>query len=303
MRKLFFILSTLCIIGLTSCNDGDIITVEFDFEDTFKACGETDLLFYKTKNDPSESLSVLISNYSLEEILNVEDDNTFNATKTNVALIYRTYSNTSLPNDLFCNEIPNADIIITQNDEGTCSAVINTILIEDDNDGILAEFEDINGNGDLTDDDTDGDGIPNYLDFDDDGDNVPTKDEKPDENDDKNPDDAQDTDDDGIPDYLDSDDDGDSVLTRDEEKGEQDENPANDVTNSDVGADYLNPNVNDVLPATAYREHTIYKTYVVTLNIINISLEFILQDDFNFGTLSDSEIDSNFKLRKVTPDF
>lgn len=44
-----------------------------------------------------------------------------------------------------------------------------------DNDGILSIHEDINGNGIYTDDDTDGDGIPNYLDPDDDGDGTSTR--------------------------------------------------------------------------------------------------------------------------------
>lgn len=44
-----------------------------------------------------------------------------------------------------------------------------------DNDGILSIDEDLNGNGIFTDDDTDGDGIPNYLDSDDDGDGMLTK--------------------------------------------------------------------------------------------------------------------------------
>ncbi|QJB35747.1 gliding motility-associated C-terminal domain-containing protein [Chitinophaga oryzae] len=42
-----------------------------------------------------------------------------------------------------------------------------------DGDGLTDEQEDINGNGDPFDDDTDGDGIPNFLDLDSDGDGVP----------------------------------------------------------------------------------------------------------------------------------
>lgn len=43
-----------------------------------------------------------------------------------------------------------------------------------DGDGVLSVNEDLNNNGDLYDDDTDGDGIPNFLDSDDDGDGVLT---------------------------------------------------------------------------------------------------------------------------------
>ncbi|TGD56667.1 FKBP-type peptidyl-prolyl cis-trans isomerase [Flavobacterium humi] len=48
-------------------------------------------------------------------------------------------------------------------------------FVDNDFDRIDSRYEDINGNGDLTDDDTDGDGKPNYLDTDDDGDGYSTK--------------------------------------------------------------------------------------------------------------------------------
>jgi hypothetical protein len=49
--------------------------------------------------------------------------------------------------------------------------------VDHDRDGIDSKNEDINGNGIFTDDDTDGDGRPNYLDIDDDGDGYSTKSE------------------------------------------------------------------------------------------------------------------------------
>ena len=48
---------------------------------------------------------------------------------------------------------------------------------DDDYDGVDSKFEDLNGNGIYSDDDTDGDGRSNYLDQDDDGDGRTTKDE------------------------------------------------------------------------------------------------------------------------------
>jgi len=47
--------------------------------------------------------------------------------------------------------------------------------IDHDYDRIESRFEDLNGNGDFTDDDTDGDKTPDYLDRDDDGDGYLTK--------------------------------------------------------------------------------------------------------------------------------
>ena len=299
MRKLFFLFLSLSLLSIFSCDDGDIITAEIEFGETFEACeGVSDLVLYKTKEEPTESLSLLITNYTLDDLLDVGNDNMLIENEL-ATLYYRTYSDAKLPNDLFCNEIP-PNVNITLDEESACTAEITTTLVEDDNDGILAQFEDINNNGDLEDDDTDGDGLPNYIDADDDGDNVLTKDENPDPNNDNIFDDAQDTDGDTIPDYLDADDDGDGVNTRDEENASQDKNPANDITNSEVGADFLNPDVNTTVPATAYREHTILQSYTVTIHITGISLTFLSQQPLDFGVLNNGALSSS---RKETPEF
>ena len=71
-----------------------------------------------------------------------------------------------------------------------------------DEDSVPTSVEDIDGNNHFRDDadDTDGDGIPNYLDNDDDGDGIPTIDEYDIDADGV----ADDSDGDGIPDYLDA---------------------------------------------------------------------------------------------------
>lgn len=302
MRKLFFVLC-ICFFSFYTCDDGDVITVEFDFEDTFQVCGTDDLVFYKTKNDPSESLSIILTGLTLEELLEVDATGVYEADfslSTTNTFNYITYSNTTLPNNLFCNDIPLSEVKIIKDLKSTSGNVhIKTVLTEDDNDGIPAALEDINGNGDLTDDDTDGDGIPNYLDEDDDGDNVLTKNEKPDPNNDGNLSDALDTDGDGKPDYLDEDDDEDGIKTRDEENESQDQNPSNDTSLNGI-ADYLNIEVATTVSATAYREHTIYKTYLVTLTVSNFDLQIISLDVFDFGVLENSALSTS---RKETPDF
>src|SRR5690606_31553038 len=150
-------------------------------DDTFQSCGTTDIVFFKTKNDPSESLSIFIQNLTLAQIINVGAGNTLVTTTTGI-FNYRTYSNATLPSNLFCSDVPSSEINIIQDHQSPATVIITATLIKDDNDGIPAHLEDINGNGNLDDDDTDGEGIPNYLDADDDGDNVLTKDEKPDPN-------------------------------------------------------------------------------------------------------------------------
>ncbi len=73
-------------------------------------------------------------------------------------------------------------------------------LTDSDNDGILDIDEDLNNDNNLDNDDTDSDGIPNYLDEDDDDDGVNTADE--DRDNDGNPA-NDDSDGDQTPDYLD----------------------------------------------------------------------------------------------------
>ena len=112
-----------------------------------------------------------------------------------------------------------------------------------DLDTVSTDLEDVNEDGNLANDDTDGDGIPNYLDNDDDGDMVlsafeyvfPAG---------RNLDQITnvDTDLDGIPNYLDNDDDGDGVLTIDEDYNGNN-NPMDDDTNSNGIPDFLEENV------------------------------------------------------------
>ena len=312
MRRLILLLIVL--IGFSSCDDGDIITVEIDFGDTFQTCGE--LVFFQIKEFPHESLSLQITDPSvtLEDFLQVDDDGNLIADNplevpingVDNTFSFRTYN--SDPTSLFCNDVPPSGIEIIEDLTSTTGmASINVFLLEDDNDGIPADIEDNNEDGDndpsTNPTDTDEDGIPDYLDFDDDGDNVLTETElnlDDDADGDGDPlTNPVDTDLDGIPNYLDPDDDGDSVLTIDEENNTQDENPANDFTDPTI-ADYLNPIVNTTVPATAYRAHVIQQEFTLTVFIDDVRLPTIDINAFDFGTLDDSRLQST---RILTPDF
>jgi FKBP-type peptidyl-prolyl cis-trans isomerase FkpA len=76
------------------------------------------------------------------------------------------------------------------------------IIADADNDNVINNIEDVDGDGDVLNDDTDEDNIPDYVDIDDDGDTILTKNE--DANGDGDPT-NDDSDGDGIPDYLDKD--------------------------------------------------------------------------------------------------
>jgi len=112
---------------------------------------------------------------------------------------------------------------------------------DNDNDGVPNYEEDLNHNGDLTDDDTDFDTIPNYLDSDDDGDNVDTSVERT-ATQNRNPNVFIDTDNDLIENYLDDDDDGDGVLTINEDYNNNGD-PTDDDTNFNGIPDYLENSV------------------------------------------------------------
>lgn len=81
-------------------------------------------------------------------------------------------------------------------------AIFEAIADDLDRDGVPSHLEDLNTNGDVMDDDTDGDGIPNFVDTDDDGDGVLTRFEDLDNDGDPTNDDSNGN---GIPNYLDAD--------------------------------------------------------------------------------------------------
>lgn len=92
--------------------------------------------------------------------------------------------------------------------EQSHAAVCSPLLTDTDGDSVPDVLEDLDDAGaDCDDDDTDGNGLPNYLDPDDDGDGIYTIDEDTGDGDPTN----DDHDIDGTPNYLDSDSDGDGV--------------------------------------------------------------------------------------------
>lgn len=340
MKSRFLLFLSFCFVIISSCNDGDILTVEFDFEDDFEGCEESQLLFFKTKENPSESLSLLFSSLSYEELFaqTIENPLQFSGDTLSFAdeaatFNYRTYDRDDLSN-IFCNIVPPANLNISVDQTSAVNVDITRIIIEDDDDGIPRELEgpidplgddDADGVFNFLDDDpnnasigntngeieagfdTDDDGLPNFIDQDDDGDNVFTENENPDPDGDENLFDAQDTDEDGIPDYLDNDDDNDGILTIDEESDSPDKNPLNDITNSDVGPDFLNDAVIVSIPATGYRPHSIEQTLIFEVIVKDINLDFLSQDFLDFGTLSNTNTsETRYSLspsRLATPIF
>lgn len=138
---------------------------------------------------------------------------------------------------------------------GAAGATITLVDLSDaDGDGLQNVYEDLNTNGFLADDDTDGDLLPDYLDTDDDGDQVSTVLEDRNHNGDPRDDD---TDGDSIPDYLDTDDDGDGLTTLQEDRNRNGD-PFDDDYDHDGIPDFLDP---DPSPYSDYLSMSVASTF------------------------------------------
>ncbi len=253
---------------LAACDDGDVAVQSFDFEDQplFYCDSDQSILFYVRNSSGTEAvladLTVNLNNLLNPGIISYElAGNTNNAT-------YRIFDASAGP-EYFCSAIPpTSPSVVEQYIAVSGHAEILVVVSKDDLDGVATDDE-------LPlDQDTDGDGLFNYIDIDDDGDNVPTAFELDvfntdgDNNPLTNP---LDTDQDGIPNYLDSDDDGDGVLTIDEDlNGDLD--PTNDFTDPNVGPDYLNAAVTLNTAQPLYREHTYQVVSGIDLTLFDLVL-------------------------------
>ena len=161
-----------------------------------------------------------------------------------------------------------------------------------DDDTAFNSDEDTNLDGNLANDDTDNDGIPNFIDNDDDGDLVLTNVEYvfADRN---NEPALLDTDGDGTPNYLDGDDDGDGVLTINEDYNGNN-NPQDDDINSNGIPDYLDNTALHTLENSLRNAITVYPNPAANVLFVNNqSAQAVSQIEvFNIG---------GSLLQKVTP--
>ena len=206
----------------TSCNDGDIIVNNFEFESrTISLCegiGKTKVMYKINNQDVNEAISLVANNSNFSEVSKVLLQNStstisFELGGTN-KLNFRTFDG-EVPSTYFCSDIPASSPKVIEEFVSVGGMVTITsepvTANETDTDGDnVPNNKEFNG-------DTDGDGIPDFRDIDDDGDNVPTREEvATGSGDPTNTDGFRDTDEDGIPNYLDKDDDDDETDTRDE---------------------------------------------------------------------------------------
>lgn len=201
---------------ITACDDGDFNVPSFDFDNVpINNCG--DLVMTKISSSSTESLILKLDVDNTDDIFFKTPlvNEVYTISESNEHNFYYRIFNGTLDTDYFCQEIPPVEPTVSEQWIGSGELIINNTITYDDNDNVDAELEDRNGDRDPTNDDTDGDGYPDYIDTDDDGDNITTKSEDIDGDGDPTNDD---TDQDGIPNYLDTDDDNDGILSINESK-------------------------------------------------------------------------------------
>ncbi len=289
--KYFFLIS---IIALSSCDDGDIIVSSFNFDENtnLSLCQQEDVnVLFFVDSETNEAISFRFPDADFEgTFTGLETIQTVDIPiNSNNQVIYRKLSSSTNGADYFCQEIPpSSPQVIEEFVSTTGGSVILEIRIsdQDDSDGVSAEIEDLNGNGNLFDDDSDGDGIPDFLDTDDDNDNVLTASEELEALDDNGnviTDENGnivyvDTDNDGVPNYLDNDDDGDGVPTKNEDLNacEDPENPAlnpdNDL-NADGLANYLNPDAIESFEINVVKRNRITRDFFTQVVFTDITFE------------------------------
>ena len=286
MKKLFCFFVVFIISS--SCNDGDVIEVQLDFDKELSLCEieatnqntntVSSLIFYDTKINPNQSLTLIIPNSPATQTMfnpiNSGDSQNISIDGNSTKFNYRSY--TGDPNQIICSINPPGNISITEDyvsDSG--NANFTSTYIEDDNDGVPTEFE-LNS-------DTDGDGILDYIDNDDDGDNILTINENPDPNNDGDLSDAQDTDGDLIPDYLDNDDDNDGTLTINEDENGNG-NLFDDIATGSSIPRFLDENFSNFYSIQYTNENQYFRTVRVTITLTNIDISILSADSFSLGS-------------------
>ncbi|HEY8957954.1 Calx-beta domain-containing protein [Chitinophaga sp.] len=144
------------------------ITINYDFEESTDGVSYPYMDFKATPGvdfDNTIKQTVIAPLQTIGQVtVNIKGDTTFEQNETFI-LKMTTVSVPSGQHTPTLGEPFKATGVIL-NDDPMCNSC------DTDGDGLTDKQEDINGNGDPFDDDTDGDGIPNFLDLDSDGDGV-----------------------------------------------------------------------------------------------------------------------------------
>ena len=126
-----FLAVLLIFTFLQSCNDGDIIVTNFDFDDVdLKTCGEVgDYVFYKENTQSFESLSLKLG--VQDSIYNEPVINTYQLSASTNFVNYRRYDG-RLGNNYFCRSIPPTSPIVLEDYMAVSGSAVVTVTFEED---------------------------------------------------------------------------------------------------------------------------------------------------------------------------
>lgn len=211
-------------------NEGHRFRPTDEYENIFSVLCDTNLDGYVEFNLQNINVDLLDGQTGTVSYFVSEDD-----VLNNMNALPELYTNTSNTQKIY------ARILNSTTNEVTIKTVTlaGISCTQDyDADGVSTMDEDVNQDGNLGNDDTDGDGIPDFIDEDDDGDYVLTNLELINTATGLPENGFLDTDGDMIPNHRDADDDGDGTLTVDEDYNGNN-NPEDDDTNNNGIPDYL----------------------------------------------------------------
>ena len=137
MRKLLFLLA-ISIFLFNSCDDGEVIDINLDFDEELQLCSSNlNYVVYTTKDDPYESLTLLFPVNDINNLIFDPVDNPHTGTLTingsSIRFNYRTYDGDPV-DQLICEEIPSSTVRIT-NDYPASSGKVNYETTFEDIDG------------------------------------------------------------------------------------------------------------------------------------------------------------------------
>lgn len=134
MRKFFAILITFTF--LQSCDDGDIIATNFDFDNvSLKTCGNIgNYVFYKENTQSFESLSLRLG--VAENLYATAETKTYALDATTNFVNYRRYDG-ALSNNYFCSSVPPSSPKIMEDYKASSGYV--TVIVSFDYDNEIPE--------------------------------------------------------------------------------------------------------------------------------------------------------------------
>ena len=125
------------VVLLVSCGDGDIITLELEFDQDLSLCGNIsvdnyelvndDYVVYDIKQDPSESVILVFPGTASNDIIFFPTESPFDKTLSvggSTRFNYRTYKGDAT--DVICEVIPSSEVKILNDYEATSGTIVTS---------------------------------------------------------------------------------------------------------------------------------------------------------------------------------